>query len=241
MIQTQALKNKIQINEIEEGDVFSEESHYIFVKTLGKNSKGETELQLKHLESNQFVTLSETYVSDLLSTADQYETEVEVGIEDKHWTAKQIEAAKKKGELADDSTVREGDLKLKGIRSLWSDIHTTKVWTVCFDKKGKALTKKAYNAAKSAQVENFMTKITNGEMNLKEALQQVQDNPVLDIEKGEERSLTGYKIQFASNDGFYDVIDMDIEDPENKGVNIRKVNINEIKWLIFDGVKYNVA
>jgi len=34
---------------------------------------------------------------------------------------------------------------------------------------------------------------------------------------------------------------MDIEDPENKGANLRKVNINEIKWLVINGTKYTVA
>jgi len=229
MTQTQ-VKNKIDINDLKRNDVFSEESHYAFIQSLGKNARGEEEFQFKHLESNQLVTLGASYVTDLLQTADQYETEVEVGIEDKFWTAKQIEAAKKKGEIPEDSTLREGDLKQKGIRSIWADIHTKQVWTVCFDKKGKALTKKAYNAAKEAQVEDFMTKITNGDLSLKEALKQVQEHPVLDVEKGEERKLRGYKIQFSSINGFYDVIDVDILDPENKGVNVRKVNINEIKW-----------
>lgn len=233
--QAQTLRKPINITEIAKGDVFSEESHYVYLGAEGNKHK------FKHLESNQVVNLDTAYVTDLLTTADQYHEEVEVGLEDKLWTAKQIAEAKKKGDLPEDTTVREGDLKLKGIRSIWSDIHTTKVWLVCFDKKGKPLTKKAYNAAKQAQVNQFMEKVTTGEWTLNEALKQVQDNPILDIEKGEERKLRGYKVQFATNNGSYDVVDMDIEDPEKKGANLRKVNINEIKWLVYDGVRYVVA
>jgi hypothetical protein len=233
--QTQTLRKPVNINEIAKGDVFSEESHYVYLGAEGNKHK------LRHLESNQIVNLDTAYVTDLLATADQYHEEVEVGLEDKLWTAKQIADAKKKGDLPEDTTVREGDLKLKGIRSIWSDIHTQKVWLVCFDKKGKALTKKAYNAAKQAQVDQFMEKITNSELTLKQALEMVQNNPVLDIEKGDERKLRGYKIQFTTNNGSYDVVDMDIEDPEQKGINVRKVNINEIKWLVYDGVRYVVA
>src|ERR1044072_8173335 len=162
--QTQTLRKPVNITEIAKGDVFSEESHYVYLGAEGNKHK------FKHLESNQVVNLDTAYVTDLLATADQYHEEVEVGLEDKHWTAKQIADAKKKGDLPEDTTVREGDLKLKGIRSIWSDIHTTKVWLVCFDKKGKALTKKAFTAAKQAQVTQFMEKINNGEKTLKDAL-----------------------------------------------------------------------
>ena len=52
----------------------------------------------------------------------------------------------------------------------------------------------------------------------------------------EERILKGYKTQFKSINGLYDVIDLDITDGNGK----RQVNINTIKWLIFDDVKYIV-
>lgn len=232
---TQPVKNLIKINEIETGDVFSEESHYVYIGPEGNKFK------FKHLESGVKVDFDLRYVTELLTTADQYETEVEVGIEDKFWTAKQIEEAKKKGTLEADTAVREGDLKLKGIRSLWSDIHTTKVFSVCFDKKGKALTKKAYNAAKQKQIDDALVNISTGKVSLEDAFKFIQENPIFEVEKGEERVLRGYKVQFASTNGFYDVIDMDIEDPENKGANLRKVNINEIKWLVINGTKYTVA
>jgi hypothetical protein len=233
--QTTATKLPIDLKSIEAGFVFSEESHYVF---LGLNGKA---YEFKHLESGKVIQLDGHYVSELLTTADLYDetAEVEVGVDDKFWTAKQLEDLKKKGE--DIGELREGDLKLKGIRSIWSDIHTTKVFSVCFDKKGKALTKKAFNAAKDKQIADALAKISAGDVTMQDAFKFVQENPINEIEKGEERVLRGYKVQFASTNGFYDVIDMDIEDPEGKGKNLRKVNINEIKWLVIDGIKYVVA
>lgn len=232
--QTEVVKKPINLNEIETGDVFSEESHYVY---LGQENG---KRQFKHLESGQKVNLDDRYVAELLQTADQYTEEVEVGVEDKHWTQKQIDEAKKKGLLEIDSTVREGDVKLKGIRSLWTDIHSTQVFSVCFNKKGKELTKKAYNAAKEAQIAHALTNISSGKVTLEEAFKEIQENPIFPTEKGEERVLRGYKVQFSSTNGFYDVIDMDIED-DGKGSNLRKVNINEINWLVVRGVKYIVT
>jgi hypothetical protein len=232
-METQSLKKPTKISQIEVGDVFSEESHYVY---LGKTNT----YDFKHLESKEVVHLDEDYVSQLLKSADQYEVEVEVGIEDKHWTQKQIDEAKKKGTLEADSQVREGDIKLKGIRSIWSDIHTTQVLSVSFNKKGKELTKKAFNAAKEKQVQEALADIGSGNVTMADAIKKIQENPIFPVEKGEERVLRGYKVQFSSTNGFYDVIDMDIDD-DGKGSNLRKVNINEINWLVIDGIKYVVA
>lgn len=232
--QTEVAKKPLNLKDIEVGDVFSEESHYVY---LGQENG---KRQFKHLESGQVVNLDDRYVSELLQTADQYTEEVEVGVEDKHWTQKQIDDAKKKGLLEADSLVREGDIKLKGIRSLWTDIHSTKVFSVCFNKKGKELTKKAFNAAKEKQIQDALSNISTGKVTLEEAFKQIQENPIFPVEKGEERVLRGYKVQFSSTNGFYDVIDMDIDD-DGKGSNLRKVNINEINWLVVDGIKYVVV
>ena len=169
--QTQT-KKPINISEIEIGDVFSEESHYVY---LGKSDATHN---FKHLESGQVVHLDDAYVSELFQTADQFNDEVEVGVEDKFWTQKQIEDA--------------------------------------------------------------LASVGTGKITLEDAFKLVQDNPIFPIEKGEERVLRGYKVQFSSTNGFYDVVDMDIED-DGKGANLRKVNINEINWLVVDGVKYVVA
>lgn len=232
-MQTQTQKKTIKLKEIEKGDVFSEESHYVYLGMIGNK------YQFKHLGSGEIVDLNSNYVTDLLQSADQYEDDVEVGVEDKYWTQKQLDEAKKKGTLEADSQIREGDLKLKGIRSVWSDIHSSQVLSVCFNKKGKELTKKAFNAAKEKQIADALVSISTGKITLEDAFKQVQENPIFPIEKGEERVLRGYKVQFSSTNGFYDVIDMDIED-DGKGANLRKVNINEINWLVVNGVKYTV-
>lgn len=65
------------------------------------------------------------------------------------------------------------------------------------------------------------------------------NNPVLPYEEGEDRVLRGYKIQFESRDGRYNCIDMDIQQTDKES-GVRPVNINTIKYLIFDGVKYVV-
>ena len=241
--QTQVTKVPLNISEIERGDVFSEESHYVYLEPseiTNTQGKKETIYKFKHLESGQVVQLDAKYVAELLQTADQYEPEVEVGVEDKHWTQKQIDEAKKKGTLEADSQIREGDVKLQGIRSLWTNIHTTQVFSVCFNKKGKELTKKALNAAKEKQIQDALASTSTGKLTLEDAFKLIQENPIFPIEKGEERVLRGYKVQFASANGFYDVIDMDIED-DGKGSNLRKVNINEINYLVVGGVKYIVV
>ncbi len=241
--QVQTQKNLVKITEIEVGDVFSEESHYVFMgsKNVGLDNQNNpiSTYQFKHLESNKVINLDSKYVSELLTTADQYSEEITVGREDKFWTQKQIDDAKKKSQLEADTTIREGDIKLKGIRNLWADIHTTKVYSVCFDKKGKELTKKAFNALKDKQIQDALVNISSGKVTLEEAFKQIQETPILSVEKGDERVLRGYKVQFSSTNGFYDVIDMDLPD-DGKGSNIRKVNINEIKWLVVDGIKYVV-
>jgi hypothetical protein len=233
--QTKELTKKtIDVSDIEVGDVFSEESHYVFT---GVNNNL---YDFKHLESGQTIHLDEKYVSELLQTADQYYETITVGLEDKFWTQKQINEALKKGALTDDHGIREGDLKLKGIRSIWSEIHSKRVLAVCFNKKGKELTKKAFEALKQKQIDDTLVLVSSGKVTLEDAFKSIQNTPIVPVEKGEERILRGYKVQFVSVNGFYDVVDMDIPDDEGKGANLRKVNINEIIWLIVDGVKYVV-
>ena len=81
---------KINIAEVEVGDVFSEQNHLICVEKL-KDS-----IKMKHLESGEVVELNNKYVEDLLQTADQYDSEVTVGLENKYFTQKQIDDLKKK-------------------------------------------------------------------------------------------------------------------------------------------------
>lgn len=68
---------KVNLREIEVGDIFSEESHYVV-----KEVKSES-VVFKHLESGKTANLSNEYVYNMLNTSDQYEKEVKVTREDK--------------------------------------------------------------------------------------------------------------------------------------------------------------
>lgn len=229
---------KINLSEVEAGDVFSEASHYIYNgKKLGTSIH-----QFLHLESNKVVNLDENYVADLLQTADQYASEVEVGREDKHWTAKQIAEAEKQGLLTKGAT-REGDLRQKGIRTLWSEIHSAQVFTVAFYKQSKELSQTAQDTARATQLTEALQLIMDAQKNKKgvakvaeEAIKKIQANPIIPIEKGDERVLRGYKTQFESITGHYNVIDMDIK----AGNAQRQVNVTEIIFLVYNNVKYIV-
>lgn len=85
-------------------------------------------------------------------------------------------------------------------------------------------------------VKNNKKGVANAAKNL---ITELVNNPVLPYEEGEDRVLRGYKIQFESRDGRYDCVDMDITKTDKES-GIRPVNINTIKWLIFNGVKYIV-
>lgn len=229
--------SKINLKEIEQGDVFSEQSHYKFLRTEG------TAYVFNHLATGSEVKLDGKYVEDLLQTADQYEKEVEVGKEDKVWTAAQITKAVKDGDLATDHKVREGDVKQVGIRTIWANIHSNQVFTVAFNKQIKDKTKKALAEEKQKQLEEAVKVIEAAKTGKKsisiaaqEAIKKIQENPILPTEPVEERVLRGYKIQFSSITGHYDVVDMDIE----QGMNVRKVNVSEINFLVYNNIKYIV-
>ena len=213
--------------EIQKGDVFSESSHYVCIDPQA--------LTFKHLESDQVVTLGESYVTNLLSTADQYSKEEKVGREDKLWTPKQIEDAVKKGDLTKDHQVRPGDVRVMGIRTIFENIHSTTVFTVCFKKQDTPLSTKKYQEKIDNVVKNAIAEIKQVQAAKKgvaktaeQILEEVVKNPILPYEEGEERILRGYKIQFESRDGRYNCVDMDITEENN----IRPVNINTLLWIV---------
>lgn len=224
--------SKINVKEIQAGDVFSEMSHYTFVaKTRGG-------YEFNHHGSNSKVTLTQQYVENLLQSANLYEKEVTVGKEDKYWTAKQLETAASKGEDVKD--LRVGDVRVPGIRTIWENIHSTQVFTVCYQKADKKLSNKAYQAALDKQRQEFVEAIEKTRRAKKgvaskaeELLKEIQANPILPTTPGDDRVLYGYKLQFKSRDGKYACMDMEISKE-------RPVNINTIKWLIFNGVMYTV-
>lgn len=200
----------IEVNKLKEGNILSESSHYIFSHFCADAAV------VKHLESGDTVTIGNSYVQKYLNSGDLYTEEVKVGKESK----------------------KDGTL---GIRDIWENIHSSQVFTVCFEKQEKSKTKKQFELEKENQRNQAIELIDRAKRNkksmaiaYKEALEFIQNNPISNIIKGEERILRGYKIQFESRDGFYDCVDMDINDKNN----IRKVNIRTIKWLIFNGTKY---
>lgn len=198
------------------GDVLSESSHYTIVGFNSDNS-----FRVKHHESGDIVNIGATYVNNYIKSADIYDEERKVTKEDK----------------------KDGT---PGIRTIWEGIHSGQVFTVCFKKQDKPKSKRKLQEEIDAIVEQFSNSIDTVKNNkkgvanaAKNLITELVNNPVLPYEEGEDRVLRGYKIQFESRDGRYDCVDMDITKTDKES-GIRPVNINTIKWLIFNGVKYIV-
>lgn len=204
-----------QINQLKQGSIISESSHYIVNRVPGSTAR------LTHFESGEEVQIGMSYLKNYTNSADLYDTTVEVTKEDK----------------------KDGTL---GIRSIFENIHSSQVFTVCFKKQDKPKSKRKLQEEIDAIVEQFSNSIDTVKNNkkgvanaAKNLVTELVNNPVLPYEEGEDRVLRGYKIQFESRDGRYDCVDMDIVRTDKES-GIRPVNINTIKWLIFNGVKYIV-
>lgn len=206
---------KVNLKEIEVGDVFSEESHYV-VESIGKN-----DVTFRHLESGKIVKLSNEYVQGLLNTSDQYEEEVKVGKEDKKDGTPGIRTI------------------FEGIKS--SEVFTVVFKKQDKPKTKKALEaeREAQRSEAVAMIEKAKKAKKSMAVAYKEALELIQNNPIKDVIEGEERVLRGYKMQFVSRDGKYRCMDMDITRTD-KETGERLVNINTISCLIYNGVKYIV-
>lgn len=204
-----------QINQLKQGSIISESSHYIVNRVSGSTA------WLTHFESGEEVQIGMSYLKNYTNSADLFETTVKVTKEDK----------------------KDGTL---GIRSIWENIHSGQVFTVCFKKQDKPKSRRKLQEEIDTIVEQFSNSIdavknskkgvANAAKNLVTGL---VNNPVLPYEEGEDRVLRGYKIQFESRDGRYNCVDMDIQQTDKES-GVRPVNINTIKYLIFDGVKYVV-
>lgn len=204
-----------QINQLKQGSIISESSHYIVNRVSGSTA------WLTHFESGEEVQIGMSYLKNYTNFADLFETTVKVTKEDK----------------------KDGTL---GIRSIWENIHSGQVFTVCFKKQDKPKSRRKLQEEIDTIVEQFSNSIDavknskKGVANAaKNLVTELVNNPVLPYEEGEDRVLRGYKIQFESRDGRYNCIDMDIQQTDKES-GIRPVNINTIKYLIFDGVKYVV-
>lgn len=204
-----------KINQLKQGSIISESSHYIVNKVSNSTA------WLTHFESGEEVQIGMSYLKHYTDSADFYNEEVKVTKEDK----------------------KDGTL---GIRSIWENIHSGQVFTVCFKKQNKPKSQKKLNTEISNLIESFSNEIDNVNNNkkgvancAKQLIEELVNNPILPYEEGEERVLRGYKIQFSSRDGRYDCVDMDITKTDKES-GIRPVNINTIRYLIYNGVKYVV-
>lgn len=200
-----------QINQLKQGSIISESSHYIVNRVSGSTA------WLTHFESDEEVQIGMSYLRNYTNSADLFETTVKVTKEDK----------------------KDGTL---GIRSIWENIHSGQVFTVCFKPKSKRKLQEEIDAIVE-QFSNSIDAVKNSKKGVanaaKNLVTELVNNPVLPYEEGEDRVLRGYKIQFESRDGRYDCVDMDIAKTDKES-GIRPVNILTIKWLIYDGVKYIV-
>ena len=206
---------EINIKEIQVGDIFSEESHYVVTK-IGKDS-----IEFRHLESGKTVKLSNEYVKNLLNTSDQYYKEVKVGKEDKKDGTPGIRSIFESIKSSEVFTVvfkKQGKAKTK------KQLNEEKA---AQREKAIALIDKAKKSKKS-MAEAY-----------KIALEMIQNNPILDTIEGEDRVLRGFKMQFVSRDGKYRCMDMDIKRTD-KETGERLVNINTISVLVYNGVRYIV-
>ena len=206
---------KVNIKEIEVGDIFSEESHYVV------NKVAKDKVEFLHLESGKKVSLSNEYVSNLLNTSDQYDNEVKVGKEDKKDGTPGIRTIFENIKSSEVFTVvfKKQD-KPKTKKAVEAEKETQRNEAVAIIDKAKKAKKSMATA-------------------YKEALEFIQNNPIKDYIEGEERVLRGYKMQFVSRDGKYRCMDMDIARTD-KETGERLVNINTISQLIYNGTKYIV-
>ena len=206
---------EVNIKEIQVGDIFSEESHYVVAK-IGKDS-----IEFRHLESGKTVKLSNEQVKNLLNTSDQFHKEVKVGKEDKKDGTPGIRSIFESIKSSEVFTVvfkKQGKAKTK------KQLNEEKA---AQREKAIALIDKAKKSKKS-MAEAY-----------KIALEMIQNNPILDTIEGEDRVLRGFKMQFVSRDGKYRCMDMDIKRTD-KETGERLVNINTISVLVYNGVRYVV-
>lgn len=206
---------KVNLSEIQVGDVFSEEAHYT---VIGVHRDF---VVFTHLESGEEVRLSMSYVQNLLNTSDQFHETKEVTREDKKDGTPGIRTIFESIKSSEVFTVvfRKQD-KPKTKKQINEEREAQR-------EKAIELIDKAKRQKKSMAVA------------YKTALEYIQDNPILDYVEGEERVLRGFKLQFTSRDGKYRCLDMDIE-RTSKETGERLVNINTIEQLIYNGVRYIV-
>lgn len=204
-----------KIQELKEGAVISESSHYIVKSIAGSTAR------LTHYESGEEVQIGLSYLKNYTNSADLFDATVKVTKEDKKDGTLGIRSIWEGIHPGQVFTVcfKKQD-KPKGKKKLNEEIdHLVNQFSEDIDKV------KANKKGVAERAKQLITELVR--------------EPILPYEEGEERVLRGYKIQFESRDGRYDCVDMDITKTDKES-GIRPVNILTIKWLIYNGVKYIV-
>jgi len=229
MNSTTNIAKTINVFDAQEGHKFSEISHYEY---LHDNHDGTHAMQ--QMSTGDVIHVSTEYIENLMNSAEQYQSEMKVGLEDKYWTARQIKSAIGRGEFTDENAPEVGDFRMPGIRTIWENIHSKHVFTVMYLAQSKE-TGKELNDRKEEQAARLAAQIRSG-MNLPQLREQVkslineaQNEPIVKVLR--ERPLRGYKTQYVSRDGKYQCMDLDLGEE-------RPVNINTIQWLVYNGIKY---
>lgn len=214
-----------KITDVRVGDCWSEVNYF---STQAINSNGTVDL--KHQLTGETIVVSNDYLEKFLCSCDQYQKEIKCGIEDKYWTAKQITDSGR-------TDVQVGDVRVPGIKTVWDNIGQA-VFSVEFTKKATPLSKKAYDAAVQAKMDEVAEAIEKAQRNkkgvgnvAKEEVLKLINNPILAHVPGEKRVMRAYKLQHSSTDGQYQVMDMDKNEK-------RSVNINTVEWIVVNGTKY---
>lgn len=224
---------KVNLSKLQPKQYFSEMSQYQYTGKHNSNM-----LIFKHLSSGDEIQIGSSYVENYFDSADHYEQIIKVGKEDKYWTQNQID---KLSENPDN--VRVGDIKERGIRSIFLEIPKGKVFTVIFDTQPKEIGVGAYKSSLLIQRSELIKKFDEqysrkkeDQLNMLDKLfEEIQLNPISKVES-HERTLRGYKLQNHSDSGVYECVDLDIEN----GYNRRKVTLNNIKALICDNMRYEL-
>ena len=126
---------KLNIQEMQKGHKFSELSHYTLI------SKETDHCTFKHHASGKEVVLANNYILNYIKNEEQYQTEIVVGREDKLWTANQIEKGISNEDFKRKNAPIEGSLRQLGIRTIWENIHSAQVFTVCYEANSKETSK----------------------------------------------------------------------------------------------------
>lgn len=215
---------------------FAEVSYYTVLETVNNGHK----FKVVNRKNGETAIIGKDYMDMFCTNPYDFDEVIEIGKRDKLWTANQLEATMF---ASGQEKPRVGDVRVPGIETVWNSIGKGDIFTAVFRKQDEKLSKKevarlkeeqtqkVVSAVRSATVDNFLSTIEG-------IIEEIQANPVLDHKPGELRTLVGYKVQFSSPDGFYQVVDLEKEG--NGGKPNASVNINTLEELIINRKKYIV-